>query len=501
MSSQPVHFVLNGRSVSLEPVDPNQTLLQYLRQKMLLTGTKEGCAEGDCGACIAAIGQQTADGGMHWRAINTCIRLLSSIDTMALITIDGLRLDDGSLHPVQQAMVDAHGSQCGFCTPGFVMSLFARYQNGNIADLTRAGIDDLLSGNLCRCTGYRPIIDACLALRSTANDVVEQNQAIALQLQQLQRGLIPTPKASEPDTASGPASNDRSMRPPTLSGLLESRAAYPDAQLIAGCTDVGLWVTKQHRRFTSTLDVTFAAELQQIESRVDGSLRIGAGVRLEPAWQALVERWPQLSVYAARFASLPIRNSGTLGGNIANGSPIGDSMPVLIALNTTVTVASIRGDRQFALESFYLGRQKTQLAPDEVLAWIDIAPPQPNAFVVAYKVSKRFDQDISAVCLCLNVSFDDTPDNAGVKLIKDVRIGVGGVAATPMRAAQTEQGLLAAPWTAATIEAAVQTIQSEFSPISDMRASAAYRRQVIGSLLQRAWRESQGQLVALEAMS
>ncbi|MEZ5649271.1 MAG: xanthine dehydrogenase small subunit [Burkholderiaceae bacterium] len=506
-------FLLNGKPVGLDAVDPNLTVLDWLRCQARLTGTKEGCAEGDCGACMIAIADARPDGRLHWRAINSCIRLLSSLHGHAVVTVDGLA-SGGSVHPVQQALVDAHASQCGFCTPGFVMSLYALYRNGGLQTLDRPEVERAFSGNLCRCTGYRPLIDAALALRDASDDAIAAENAVtAGRLHDLMRRSDAGPVAPHdgplaagdgPRTAAAVGSptidaGARALRPRTVEALLADRARHPGAWLIAGCTDVGLWITKQHRRAEHTIDVTFVTALQSIETLADGRLRIGAAVRLEQAWAALCARWPQLRGFADRFASRPVRNSGTLGGNIANGSPIGDSMPVLIALGCHVVVASqAGGERAIALEAFYAGRQQTVMRTDEVLLWIDVAPPGSSGLVAAYKVSRRIEQDISAVCLGLNIELDD---GVSAPVVRTARIGVGGMAATPMRALRTEQVLVGAPWSDATLDLAVRTIRAEFSPITDMRASSRYREHVIGALLIRAWREHRGEPVALDALS
>jgi xanthine dehydrogenase small subunit len=274
------------------------------------------------------------------------------------------------------------------------------------------------------------------------------------------------------------------LAPETLSGLLAARAANPDAQIVAGCTDVGLWVTKMHMQFAKVLDVTRARELRRIE-RYDHHVAIGAAVTLTDAYDALVADRPQLKTFANRFAGLPVRNSGTLGGNVANGSPIGDSMPLLIALGAHVVLMSVRGHRDMPIENFYTGYRKNVLAPDEVLAWIKVPRPWPGEMLRAYKISKRFDDDISAVCLVVNMHLNEGR-------VARISIGAGGVAATPVRAAKTEAALLGKPWTLDSAKLAMGSLRAEFQPISDMRASAAYRREVLGNLMQRFWLETQG---------
>ena len=470
MPSRPIRFIRQGQVVALADVPPTRTLLDWLREDAGATGTKEGCGEGDCGACTVVLGELDGD-RLRYRAINSCIRFVPSIDGCALWTIEDLKGPDGSLHPVQQALVDCHGSQCGFCTPGFAMSMFGLYQQraacGATQAVTREEAQEALSGNLCRCTGYRSIIDATQKMTQYPARRVDET-ALVEQLKALR----------EQPALDGPA-----LRPTTLNALLQLRAQHPQAQVIAGCTDVGLWVTKMHRRFDTTLDVTGVRELQRIEEAA-GQLEIGAAVRLSDAYAALTSHWPQLHAFAARFAGLPVREAGTLGGNVANGSPIGDSMPVLIALDARLRLQSLRGPREVSLEAFYTGYRQNVLAADEVLTHV-LVPLPPRGLLRAYKLSKRFEDDISAVCLAIRLEIDQGRVTAA-------SIGAGGLAATPARAVQTEAALLGQPWNDATVRTAMQTLRREFSPISDMRASADYRREAAGNLLWRYWLESQG---------
>jgi xanthine dehydrogenase small subunit len=519
MESKTIRFIRRGETVALDNVPPDRTLLEVLREDLACTGTKEGCGEGDCGACTVVLGQEGAN-GIEYRAINSCIRLAHSIDGMALWTVEDIAADNGALHPAQEAMVQCHGSQCGFCTPGFVMSLFGMYQNHVCKGetISRELAQEELSGNLCRCTGYRPILDAAKQMAELQAVKVDE-KALSAQL----RSLRDTPRGADASY----------LAPETLPALLAARAANPDAQIVAGCTDVGLWVTKMHMRFAKVLDVTRAQELRRIE-RYDNHVAIGAAVTLTDAYDALIADRPQLKTFANRFAGLPVRNSGTLGGNVANGSPIGDSMPLLIALGAHVVLMSVRGHRDMPLENFYTGYRKNVLAPDEVLAWIKVprpvAHPHPNPlpqagegaglartyadrgaglapsprrgegggegqeFLRAYKISKRFDDDISAVCLVVNMHLNEGR-------VAKISIGAGGVAATPVRARKTEAALLGKPWTLDAAKQAMASLRAEFQPISDMRASAAYRSEVLGNLMQRFWLETQGvQQINLEGL-
>ena len=480
-ATQPLHFVKRGALVSLAHVPPTRTLLQVLREDLGCTDTKEGCNEGDCGACTVVVAEREGD-GVAYRAVNSCIRMAHSVHGAAVFTAADLAadplIDRGgcALHPVQQAMVDCHGSQCGFCTPGFVMSLFASYQHKGLdqRSLQRDEAQADLSGNLCRCTGYRPILEAAQRLNQYPKATVDENRLKAL--------LADIP----PLAASGGY-----MAPDTLARLLQARAAHPNAQVVAGCTDVGLWVNKGHRSFDHVLDVTRAAELRHVEA-YPTHIAIGAGVRLQQAYEALVADRPMLATFAERFAGLPVRQSGTLVGNVANGSPIGDSMPLLIALGASVVLMRWVGKgsrgridhRELPLESFYTGYRQNRLLPDELVAWVKVPKPQPGESLRVYKISKRFDDDISAVCLAVNLHLADGQ-------IVSARLGAGGVAATPSRAWRTEAALAGQAWNRDTVQQAMAVLADEFNPISDMRASASYRRRVLGNLLWRYWLDHQ----------
>jgi xanthine dehydrogenase small subunit len=486
MTTEVLQFVRRGEIVALHDVPPTRTLLQVLREDLHCTGTKEGCNEGDCGACTVVLGE-AVDGHVTYRAVNSCIRLAHSVHGLALWTAEDLAAPDGTLHPAQQALVQCHASQCGFCTPGFVMSLFGMYQNhvGHGQPITRALAQEELSGNLCRCTGYRPILDAAQQMAGLPPVRVDEPDLLQ-QMKQISH------------IKRGPEANSSYMAPSTLAGLLAARGAHPQAQLVAGCTDVGLWITKLHMKFDTVLDVSRVRELRRIEDYPQ-HIAIGAAVTLADAFAALVADRPQLHAYAARFAGLPVRNAGTLGGNVANGSPIGDSMPLLIALKANVVLMSLRDGqqvwRELPLEQLYTGYRKNVMAPDEVLAWIKVPKATPGELARVYKISKRFEDDISAVCLALNLRVEDGT-------VTQASIGVGGVAATPVRALNTEAALTGQAWREPTVQQAIATLRAEFAPISDMRASAGYRVQVLGNLLQRYWLESQGlQQINLESFT
>ena len=479
MSPPTLRFVLGHRPHALPDVAPDRTLLDVLREDLRCTAVKEGCASGDCGACTVAVAEAEEGGRLHWRAINSCIRLAHSVEGMAVFTAEDIAGEGGRLHPAQRAMLECHGSQCGFCTPGFVMSLFTLHRQRDGAAVSRDEALHALSGNLCRCTGYRPILDAAQTMHHWPDVPLDESGL----LQQLKL-LAQDGRAPVADSAS-----NFYATPTTLSELLRLRAAHPQALIAAGTTDVGLWVTKQHRRFGQIIDVTRVTELRRIE-RGAHSLSIGAAASLTEAFDALAESRPQLKPFFDRFAGLPVRESGTLGGNVANGSPIGDSMPLLIALGATLVLASTRGERTLPIEDFYLAYRKTALAPDEVLARIEVPQPTPHEWLRADKISKRFEDDISAVCLAVALQVEN-----GV--IHSVRIGAGGVAAVPARATKTEAALAGQQCAEAIFDAAATVLEAEFKPLSDRRASSAYRRAVLGNLLRRGWQQSQPGALAL----
>lgn len=474
MPSSDIEFFYKGHVVRLENVAIERTLLDVLREDLKACDTKEGCAEGDCGACTVVLGKPDGN-SLSYESINSCIRLAHSVHGLAIWSAKSLTHVDGSPHPVQSALQHHHATQCGFCTPGFAMSLFGLYQNtiqkGNT--IQRHEVKEHLSGNLCRCTGYRPIVDAAVSLNQVATPPTNNDTHV---LQQLNT-IAPRPMASE----------EPYLQPQTLADLLSARKKYPKAQLVAGCTDVGLWITKQHQQFQRIIDVTRVDALQRIDVHAE-HIVIGAAVTLEKAWAALTQERPQLKSFWHRFAGLPVRNSGTLGGNIANGSPIGDSMPLLIALRAHVILAREDNgrtiERDLPIEELYTGYRKNCMAADEVLAWIRIPRPKPQEWMRVYKISKRQEDDISAVAFAIRLE----RDNSG--LILDASIGVGGVAATPVRALKTQASLHKQVWNESTLQSAQATVRQEFQPISDMRASAEYRTQVLANLLQRAWLES-----------
>jgi xanthine dehydrogenase small subunit len=462
-----VRLVLNGQLVCETALPCTMTVLEYLREVRGLTGTKEGCAEGDCGACTVVEGTLVPDGSrIRYRAINSCIRFMATVDGHELVTVENLQATDGTLHPVQQSLVDHHGSQCGFCTPGFVMSLFALYLEG--APATRERVIHSLTGNLCRCTGYRPIIDAGVAMHDYPAPAKWSNTA---PFSESRRAALEALRAGEPLRLPG------FYAPRTLEQLATELSLRPQSLVLAGGTDVGLWVTKQLRELPPIVYIGAVESLQRIEASAT-DLRIGAAVTLTDAWAALIACCPPLREVADRFGSPPIRNSGTLCGNLANGSPIGDGLPTLMALGAELELRCGERTRRLELERFYLGYQKKDLAPGEFVVSVRVPLPPAGVRVAVFKLSKRVDQDISAVCVACAVRIE-----AG--RIQSARIAVGGMAAIAMRAAAAEQALIGAPWSRETFEKAALGLARDFKPLSDMRASSHYRMTGAANLLRR----------------
>ncbi|WP_299077141.1 xanthine dehydrogenase small subunit [uncultured Ruegeria sp.] len=442
-----ITFLLNGETVELADVNPTATLLDWLREDRGLTGTKEGCNEGDCGACTVMV---TDEGGA--KALNSCILFLPQLHGRAVRTVEGASGPNGEVHPVQQAMVNLHGSQCGFCTPGFVMSMVSSHING------ATDHDTQLAGNLCRCTGYAPIIRAAEAVEKHPVPVWVKD----------------TPVATQVTSTLLPGSSDE---------LARIYAQYPDATLVAGATDVGLWVTKQLRDLDPVIFLNGCDDLKEI-TITEEKIRFGAMVDMNRMGEALADLHPSYAEMIRRYASVQVRHAATLGGNIANGSPIGDNPPALIALNADVHLRKGDVQRSIPMESFFIDYGKQDRAPGEFVEAISF--PRQTDRLKCYKLSKRFDQDISAVCGCFKISVVD-----GV--VADARIAFGGMAGIPKRAACVEATLVGEPWTLETIRAAIPAFADDFTPMTDMRASALYRLETAKALLERYFLEDQGE--------
>jgi len=470
-----IRFVLDGEVHTVAGVSPTTTVLQYLREHLGRCGTKEGCAEGDCGACTVVLGE-LSDSTVRYRAINACIQFLPTLDGKALLTVESLKLRANEpampldeLHPVQRAMVDCHASQCGFCTPGFVMSLYALYRGAPEADEETAR--QAISGNLCRCTGYRPILAAARRMYTIAPAQrareVEQDRELAARLHNIRVDSSKT-------LADG---NTWYVAPVTVAELLQVLADRPRATLLAGGTDVGLWVTKQHAELRELVYLGNIAELGSIVHG-DSHLELGAAVSLTDAFAALLAEYPDLREIARRFASPPICNAGTLVGNVANGSPIGDSMPALISLGASLVLRSSAGTRELALEELYLDYQKKDLRPGEFVASVRVPRARAGLKLRSYKIAKRFEQDISSVCAAFAIELANDR-------IRTARVAFGGMAAVPKRASACEQALSGAQWNASTIARSAQALAKDFRPLTDMRASADYRARIARNLLTR----------------
>ncbi|ROU02469.1 xanthine dehydrogenase small subunit [Histidinibacterium lentulum] len=449
-----VTFWLNGQEMRAEAL-PTRTLLDWLRETRGLTGTKEGCNEGDCGACTVMV---TDAAGA--RALNACILFLPQLQGKAVRTVEGLAGPDGRMHPVQEGLVAHHGSQCGFCTPGFAVSMAVGHLNA------RRDHDDVLAGNLCRCTGYAPIIRAARAAEAApVPEWMRQDAALVAET------IAVSPAVAQPESADE---------------LAAWCLAHPGGTLIAGATDVGLWVTKGFRDLGEVAFLGRCADLKRIEETEEG-LRIGAAVSMTDVWQAMKTRQPSYAELIRRYGSDQVRNAATIGGNIANGSPIGDNPPALIALGATLHLR--RGDdrRDLPLEAFFLDYGKQDRRPGEFVEAVTV--PQAEA-LRCYKISKRFDQDISAVCGCFNVTVEDGRVTAA-------RIAFGGMAGIPKRAAAVEAAVTGQPWTEETVAAALPAMEEDFQPLSDMRGSAAYRMAAAKGLLQRYHLETTGTPVSV----
>ncbi|MBN8195595.1 xanthine dehydrogenase small subunit [Thalassospira povalilytica] len=475
-----IRFLLGNEERSLRDVDPQMTVLEYLRLSERKSGTKEGCAEGDCGACTVVLGEPDGKGGMAYRTVNACIQFVPTLDGKQLLTVEHLKSSDGTLHPVQQAMVDTHGSQCGFCTPGFVMSLYQLWLDGGEDD--RGAINDALAGNLCRCTGYGPIIEAARKAGGVAaNDAAEQKRRsdIAARLSAMVDGA---------GTLALEHPAGRYYAPQTSDELAALLVQHPDATVLAGGTDVGLWVTKMLKRLDPIIYIGDVADLKSV-SETEDALIIGAGVTYSHAHDALGRVAADVGELVRRIGSRQIRNAGTVGGNIANGSPIGDTPPALIALGAKIVLRMGDVRREVALEDFFVTYGKQDRHPGEFVQSVIVPKPAKGVVFKAYKISKRFDQDITAVLGAFAIKVVEGK-------VAEFRAAFGGMAGTPMRAAKCEAAIIGKDWNEASLNAAQLALAKDFAPMTDMRASKEYRMLVAQNLLTKLFIETNAPEIA-----
>lgn len=473
-----IRFILNGEVVHLGDVPPTLTLLDYLRLHRQLTGTKEGCAEGDCGACTVLVGRLGGK-GLVYESVNACIRFMGSLDACHVVTIEHLSDLNNRLHPVQQAMVDHHGSQCGFCTPGIVMSLYGLWLETPQADAKL--IEKTLQGNLCRCTGYEAILNAARAMGDADNSgdaLLVTHEAISERLADLRDG-----NRIEIDTTGG-----KLIVPGSVDDLADVLDQYPEATIVAGSTDVGLWVTKHMKDIAPAVFINHLAELQTIFDTADG-VTFGAGVTYTDTFSTMARHYPSLAAFWDRIGGAQVRNMGTVGGNIANGSPIGDTPPPLIALGASITLRKGAVSRTIPLEEFFIDYGKQDRQPGEFVVSVQVPKLPADEDFAAYKISKRRDEDISAVCGAFRIARDD----AGT--VTMARIAFGGMAATPKRAVAVEAALTGQPWDEASVETAMAAFEDDFEPLTDWRASATYRMLTAKNLLKRFLLETRGEAV------
>ncbi|ARU88228.1 xanthine dehydrogenase small subunit [Pseudomonas sp. M30-35] len=470
-----IQFLLNRELRTEQQLDPNVTVLNYLREHLGKPGTKEGCASGDCGACTVVVGELEINEGrerIRYRTLNSCLTFVSSLHGKQLISVEDLK-HQGQLHSVQQAMVDCHGSQCGFCTPGFVMSLFALQKNSN--GYNKAETLEALAGNLCRCTGYRPIIDA--AEQACCQKQPDQFDTAEAQTIALLKSIAPL------ETAELNSGDKRCLLPLTVADLADIYAANPQARLLAGGTDLALEVTQFHRELPVMIYVGHIESMKRIEVNAE-TIEIGAATALSDCYSALAKDYPDFGELLHRFASLQIRNQGTLGGNIGNASPIGDAPPLLIALGAQIVLRKGNESRTLPLEDYFIDYKVTARQEAEFIEKIIVPRGQANRAFRAYKVSKRLDDDISAVCAAFNIEVAD-----GV--VQSARIAFGGMAAIPKRAAACEAVLNGAAWYPGVIEQACTALAEDFTPLSDFRASKEYRLLIAQNLLRKFFLEMQ----------
>jgi xanthine dehydrogenase small subunit len=467
MTSNIIKFILNDKVQEIRDPDPNETILNYIRLKLKKTGTKEGCAEGGCGACTVVIGELEKN-NIVYKAINSCIAFTPSLEGKQLLVVEDLILKNGSLHPVQNAMVNYHGSQCGFCTPGFIMSLFSMYKNNT--SYKEKTIEESISGNLCRCTGYRPIIDAAKSLNNSKSDQFKKNK----------KKIIDLLKKIKPKSISIKKQNKKYFAPRSVNELKKIIKKYPNFEFLSGGTDMSLTVTKQKKNLENIIYLNSIDELNYIKKN-DKYIEVGATTSLRKFELFIKKYYSDFNTILKRYGSIQIRNVATMAGNIATASPIGDSLPLLLSLDASIVIESFNKKTILPLKNFFIGYRKTKLKKGQFISSIRIPIFKKNIFK-AYKISKRMDDDISSVCASFNLIIIN-------KKIKNIKIAYGGMAPIPKRAIYCEKVLLNKNFSQDIILKAQKSLEKDFQPINDMRASKDYRMEIAKNLLMKCFIE------------
>ena len=462
MTSNIIEFIFNNKIFKITNPDPNETILNFVRLKLKKTGTKEGCAEGGCGACTIVLGELVKN-NIKYKAINACIAFLPILNGKQLILVEDLISSDGKLHPVQNAMVKFHGSQCGFCTPGFVMSMFAMYKNNK--SLNDEIINDSLSGNLCRCTGYRPIIDAARSL----NKIIDDDEFV-----KFKKKTIKLFKKIKIKNLEIKKENKKYFAPNTILELKKILKKYPDAKLLSGGTDLSLEVTKSRKEIKKIISLNSIKELDFINNKKN-EIEIGAGTSLIEFEKLIKKHYPDFNSILKRYGSLQIRNVGTIAGNIATASPIGDTLPLLLSLDAKIILDGAKSRELISLNEFFISYRKTMLKKGQFIYSVKIPIYKKNIFK-AYKISKRFDDDISSVCGSFNIEIDKNR-------IKKIKIAYGGMSEIPKRAKKTEKTLINSIFSEKIFVKAIKNLEIDYKPIDDMRASKSYRMEIAKNLL------------------
>ena len=462
-----IRFVFENKIHEIKNLDPNETILNFIRLRLKKTGTKEGCAEGGCGACTVVIGQLEKN-NIIYKAINSCIAFTTSLEGKQLLIVEDLMQKNGSLHPVQTAMVNFHGSQCGFCTPGFVMSLFSMYKNNTFYD--KETIEETISGNLCRCTGYRPIIDAAKSLNNRKPD----------QFKKSEKKTIALLNKIRPKNIFINIENKKYFAPRTVIELKKIIKKYPKVKFLSGGTDMSLIVTKQKKDIENIVYLNSIDELNYIKEN-NKYIEVGATTPLIKFELFIKKYYPDFNTILKRYGSVQIRNVATIAGNIATASPIGDSLPLLLSLDASISIESFNKKSRLSLNDFFISYRKTKLKKGQFISSIRIPIYKKNIFK-AYKISKRIDDDISSVCASFNLAIVN-------KKIKTIKIAYGGMAPTPKRAIHCEKILLNSDFSEEIILKAQICLEKDFQPIDDMRASKNYRMEIAKNLLLKCFAE------------